>query len=223
MGRRLEWRVRRSYHKIPVGLVVVALIVVLIRFALHSAEETPVAAPPSIATPKSEPARTQAGPPSATGAAPVRERPIGIDVTRNHLRIAASWYPAVRVAGAPAPGPGEIDLVAHVHATEGNPNGFAKGEWLPYLSIRYTLTPSDPRIVRTSTGTFRPLLAAEGPRYAARIKAPESPGPYRLTLHIAAPSLDLVGRLDDPASGVAPWWEPFEATFDGSFQPVAKP
>ncbi len=87
-----------------------------------------------------------------------------------------------RYRGA-APGPGDIDLVAHIHATEGNPNGFAKGEWLPYLSIKYTLT-SDKGV--PVTGTFRPLLAAEGPRYVTRLKSPGT-AKVRLTLHLTPP------------------------------------
>ena len=168
-----------------------------IQLTWRESQKIPRVAAPATAIAQAKAISQPAGPPSATGVAPVRERPIGMDVTRNHLRIAASWYPAVRVAGAAAPGSGEIDLVAHVHATEGNPNGFAKGEWLPYLSIKYTLKAENGEPI---TGTFRPLLAAEGPRCMTRLKAPGT-SKVRLTLHLTPPSPDLVGRLDDPASG----------------------
>jgi periplasmic iron binding protein len=200
-------------------LIFLCMVLMTIQVGWNGLKESSPPAPPVATAPKAETPLKQAGPPSATGAAPVRERPIGVDVVKNHLRIAASWYPAVRVAGARAPAKDEIDLVAHVHATEGNPNGFAKGEWLPYLSIKYTLTPATGPPV---TGTFRPLLAAEGPRYVARI-TPPGPGKFRLTFRLVPPSIDVVGRLDDPASGVAPWWEPFEAVFDGSLQTGNKP
>ena len=146
---------------------------------------------------------------------PVRQYPIGLDVARNHLRITALWHRAVKIGPNPSPGPGAIHLLAKIQATEGNPNGFARGDWVPSLSIRYTLTPvgGGP----AATGLLRPLVASDGPRYGANLSLPA--GEYRLKLRIQPPSDDALGRLVDPSEGVAPWWEPFEAEFAWTFRP----
>ena len=161
---------------------------------------------------KSAPASPVAVP---TGA-PVRQYPIGLDVARNHLRITALWHRAVKIGTAPAPAPGVIHLLARIQATEGNPNGFARGDWVPSLSIHFTVTPvrGGPAV----TGLLRPLVASDGPRYGANLSLP-GPAAYRLKLRIEPPSDDALGRLVDPSDGVAPWWEPFEAEFAWTFRP----
>jgi uncharacterized protein involved in high-affinity Fe2+ transport/plastocyanin len=150
-------------------------------------------------------------------AAPVRSYPIGQEIERNHLRITALWHRALRVAGSPSlsPEPGAIHLLARVNATEGNPTGFARGDWVPYLTIRYRLTPiaGGPDL----TGTLVPLVASDGPRYGANGALTGSE--YRLSLHIAPPSEDALHRFADPGDGAAPWWEPFEVHFAGTFRP----
>ncbi len=155
----------------------------------------------------------------ASSAAPLaRVYPIDREAARNHLRIAALWHRPVRAAdGPPLPsGKTTIHLLARIEATEGNPNGFAKGDWVPYLGVRYNLTPKagGPAL----SGVLRPILAADGPRYGANLTLP-APGDYQLTYSIAPPSDDALARFVDPADGVAPWWAPFEVTFAWTFRP----
>jgi uncharacterized protein involved in high-affinity Fe2+ transport len=151
-------------------------------------------------------------------AAPIRMVPIGTDVVRNHLAISAVWHRAGQFSGAPAPGADEIQLVARIHAVEGNPNGFAKGEWVPYLTIRYSILPAEGGT--PLSGTLRPIVAGDGPRYGANLRL-SRPGSYRLTLEIEPPASSALGRVIDPADPVAPWWEPFEAVFDWSYPGVS--
>ena len=174
--------------------------------------QTGFVAPPASAwsnPPVSNPA-TPAGPMS-------REHPIGLDQTRNHLRIAALWHSAIPLVGGKRPGPGEIHLLAKIEATEGNPNGFARGDWIPYLTIRYTLEPKagGPR----TQGVLRPLVAAAGPSYGVNLPAP-APADYRLTFQIAPPKPEALDRFVDPTDGVAPWWSPFDIEFNWAFHPM---
>ena len=37
----------------------------------------------------------------------------------------------------------DIHLEADIHAVKGNKNGFGDGEWMPYLTINYTLVNAD--------------------------------------------------------------------------------
>jgi periplasmic iron binding protein len=168
------------------------------------------AQPVSPATPSSTP---------ATSAAPLaREHPIDREVARNHLRIAALWHRPVQSADGPpvAAGKTTVHLLARIEAAEGNPNGFARGDWVPYLGVRYTLTLKDggPPL----SGVLRPVLAADGPRYGANLTLP-GPGDYQLTYRITPPADDTLTRLVDPTDGVAPWWAPFTVDFAWTFRP----
>lgn len=37
----------------------------------------------------------------------------------------------------------DIHLEADIHAVEENPNGFAEGDWIPYLKVDYKVTKLD--------------------------------------------------------------------------------
>ena len=133
------------------------------------------------------------------------------------MTIAAVWLPSVHLAGEAAPtDPNIIHLEADIHATEGNPNGFAKDEFVPYLTIRYRIEPRSggPPI----EGTMLPMVARDGLHYGASVAMP-GPGEYRLTYQVEPPSTNGLGRHDDPVTGVAGWWEPFEVSFDWPFAP----
>ena len=66
-----------------------------------------------------------------------REYPIGDEVEKNQIRIAAVYLPPVEMDGMPGTGSSSlIHLEADIHATEGNRNGFAKDEFVPYLVVR---------------------------------------------------------------------------------------
>ena len=105
-----------------------------------------------------------------------------------------------------------IHVEADIHATEGNPNGFAVHEFVPYLKISYKLIPAkggEP----VDQGEMIPMIAADGLHYGASMQMPPA-GAYRLIYAIKPPSAGGLGRHSDPVTGVAPWWEPFEATFE---------
>jgi uncharacterized protein involved in high-affinity Fe2+ transport len=155
-----------------------------------------------------------------------REYPIGDEVERNGMLLKAVWLPPIQMDGMPVPvGADLIHLEADIHATEGNPNGFAKDEFVPYLVVRYTLAAADaksPGSFKKIEGSLSPMVARDGMHYGATIEAPP-PGRYTLTYAIEPPSAGGLGRHVDPATGVAPWWKPFEASFTWDFEKVAEP
>lgn len=170
------------------------------------AQVSPV--PPVEPTPVPEPAR-----PAGAKPAGFREYPIGEEVQKNHMRIAAVWLPPIQMEGMPAPpGADIIHLEADVRATEGNPNGFAKDEFVPYLKVTYTVAPAAGGAV-IDKGTLMPMVALDGLHYGASIAMPPK-GEYRLTYAFLPPSEGGLGRHSDSVTGVAPWWKPFEVTFD---------
>jgi periplasmic iron binding protein len=143
---------------------------------------------------------------------PLREWPIGEDVVKNHITIAAVWLPAVGMAGMPEPSSDVIHLEADIHATADNPNGFAKDEFVAYLKIKYELSDTKGGKLLQS-GDLMPMVASDGLHYGANIAKP-GPGTYRLVYKIEPPSAGGLGRHVDAATGVAAWWEPFEVGFD---------
>jgi uncharacterized protein involved in high-affinity Fe2+ transport len=157
-------------------------------------------------------------PPQPTGGVPIgfREYPIGEEQVRHHIRIAAVWLPPVMMEGmGDLPGSDVIHLEADVRATEGNPNGFAKDEFVPYLKVRYRIEPAGGG-KPLHEGDMTPMVARDGLHYGASVAMPK-PGRYRLHYHIDPPSAGGLGRHSDPATGVAAWWPPFDLFFDWDY------
>ena len=149
----------------------------------------------------------------------VQERPIGDPVVQNHVQVAAVYLPAVAMDGGDAGGTELIHLEADIKATEGNPNGFAKDEFVPYLKVAYEIVPAGggPAIEK---GDLYPMVASDGLHYGANVIKP-GPGDYRLVFGVQPPSAGGLGRHSDKATGVAPWWKPFQASFDWTVEAKA--
>ena len=150
-----------------------------------------------------------------------REYPIGEEVEKNQIRIAAVYLPPVEMEGMPGAGSRSlIHLEADIHATEGNRNGFAKDEFVSYLVVHYAIEPLDSAAKAESAepmrGTMMPMVARDGLHYGASIEMPKA-GHYKLTYAIEPPSAGGLGRHADRATGVDPWWKPFEVSFDWDY------
>jgi periplasmic iron binding protein len=150
-----------------------------------------------------------------------REYPIGDEIEKNQIRIAAVYLPPVEMEGMPGAGSSSlIHLEADIHATEGNRNGFAKDEFVPYLVVDYAIVPQGDSGSERSTdsirGTFMPMVARDGLHYGASIEMPKA-GRYKLTYAIKPPSAGGLGRHADRATGVDPWWKAFEVSFDWDY------
>ena len=156
----------------------------------------------------------QPAPAATAEAAPaIREFPIGDEVEQNHVRIAAVWLPAMAMDNMPPDaGLHPIHIEADVKALANNPNGFAKDEKVDYLKVAYKLVPAAGGDA-VAQGELTPMMARDGFHYGATIAMP-APGSYRLVYDIQPPSAGGLGRHSDAATGVAPWWAPFQATFD---------
>ncbi len=181
---------------------------------------TPNAEPPGHATAiANSTLQPSAPPPKATETAPpAREYPIGEQVERNQMRIAAVWLPSEPMAGMP-PHNSSADLVhieADIKATEGNRNGFAQDEKIPYILVHYTIAPIDtPKTavpLSPIRGTMIPMVARDGFHYGATIEMPAA-GRYKLTYEIDPPSAGGLGRHTD----VDPWWNTFKIEFDWDY------
>jgi uncharacterized protein involved in high-affinity Fe2+ transport len=133
------------------------------------------------------------------------------------MRIAAVWLPPVQMDGMP--GPASSDLIhveADIHATEGNKNGCPKDEFVPYLTVHYTIVPEGAASgsLEPIRGEMMPMVARDGWHYGASIPMPRA-GRFKLTYRIEPPT--KAGRHSDAATGVEPWWKPFEVTFDWDY------
>jgi uncharacterized protein involved in high-affinity Fe2+ transport len=173
----------------------------------------------NIVTGSLEPAPQQTHAP--TGVARVREYPIGDEVELNQMVVKAVWLPPVQMEGMIDPtSSGLIHLEADIHATQGNRNGFAEHEFIPYLVVRYTIKERDGKTnaeaSKPTKGTLIPMVARDGLHYGATIEMPRA-GSYKLTYSIDPPSAGGLGRHVDPATGVDPWWKTFEVSFDWDY------
>ena len=157
----------------------------------------------------------------AASAAPFREYPIGDEIATNAITVAAVYLPPVTMdmpghekhdmEPFAQPGKEKVHLEADIHATRGNKNGFAAGEWMPYLSIHYKLTHLDSG--KMSEGVFAPMVERDGPHYGATVRM-LGKGKYRLIYSIEPPVASAFGRHTDDITGVAPWWKPFELQWE---------
>lgn len=157
--------------------------------------------------------------PTTTQSAPFREVFIGEPIIREpeSLEIAAVYFPAVPMEGMVMPsGDHALHIEADVRATEGNANGFALGQFVPYMKIQYSIAPASGG--EPLAGELIPMVARDGLHYGATVVLP-GPGSYRLTYSVSPPSSGGLGRHDDPVTGVGPWWKPFEVAWDWTYAP----
>ena len=163
------------------------------------------------------PLKDQPGPADAGKPAGFREYPIGDEVERHQMSIVAVWLPPVQMAGMAGPAPSDmIHIEADIKATEGNKNGCTMGEFIPYLRVHYAIEPQDAaaKAVEPIRGELMPMVARDGWHYGASIPMPRA-GRFKLTYRIEPPT--AAGRHSDAATGVDPWWEPFEVSFDWDY------
>ncbi|WP_410685800.1 iron transporter [Avibacterium paragallinarum] len=154
---------------------------------------------------------------TAPSALAFKEYPIGEAVTMNGMEIAAVYLQPIdmepRGMGLSAKD-SDIHLEADIHATKGNDNGFGEGEWMPYLTISYTLVNTDTG--EKQEGTFMPMVAGDGPHYGANVKM-MGVGNYKVTYHIDPPSKAGMHRHTDSETGVGRWWKPFNVSYEFKF------
>lgn len=158
----------------------------------------------------------------SVNASMAKEYPIGTPQNVAGMEIGAVYLqpiemePAGMMRDAKA---SDVHLEADIKAAKGNPNGFAQGDWIPYLEIKYELTKVGGA---TQSGDFMPMVASDGPHYGDNVKLAGA-GSYILKLKISPPSgHSHFGRHVDKETGVGPWFAPFEVQYEFTYAGTGK-
>ncbi len=144
--------------------------------------------------------------------------PIGQSQIVNGLEVTPVYFQPIDLDGAmmhPA-ADSDIHLEADILATKGDADGYAEGDWRPYLTVTY-------RLIKTATGqrlagTLMPLVSYGGgrigkPHYGDNLKL-MGPGRYRFELSVAPPA---AGQ-----TAVAASFKPFTVDYDFVYAGVGK-
>ncbi len=152
------------------------------------------------------------------------EYPIGVPQNGGGLEVAAVYLQPVTMEPEGmmrAAAESDIHLEADIHALADNRNGFAEGEWVPYLVVGYKVEKEGEAPV---SGRLMPMVASDGPHYGDNVKL-MGPGKYTVEFTIAPPGSDPdshFGRHVDKETGVAEWFEPFTTRHEFVYAGVGK-
>ncbi len=119
----------------------------------------------------------------------------------------------------------DVHLEADIHALASNPNGYEEGAWIPFLAIRYEITKIGS--AETARGNFMAMVANDGPHYGDNVKL-QGPGRYRVKYTILPPNspdnplAHHYGRHTDRATGVRPWFKPFNVEWEFTYAGIGK-
>ena len=158
---------------------------------------------------------------AAMSAVSAAEYPIGKPQIQGGMEVSAVYLQPIKMEPDGMMRKAEesdVHLEADIRAVAKNPNGFAEGDWMPYLNIKFELTKAGS--TKVIKGDMMPMVASDGPHYGDNVKL-DGAGKYKLKLTIAPPSGHF-GRHVDKETGVAPWFKPFELTYDFTFAGVGK-
>lgn len=157
------------------------------------------------------------GPIGLSAAEAPKEVSLGAPINRQDagLTISASYEAPLSVEGMDSNGrplfvsPDKADLFLTVNGrgAKGNKNGFGVGEFIPYLSVSYTLRRQGGGEVRQ--GQLLPLVTRQGMGYGNNVTLAGA-GMYILSLTIEPPLKVGFGRHTDLETGVFRWWKPFQ-------------
>jgi uncharacterized protein involved in high-affinity Fe2+ transport len=164
----------------------------------------------------------EAAAPAPGEAVGFEEFPIGDDQVVGPLNIAGVYFQPVDMepaglGGIPA-SQADMHLEADISAAEGNELGYGVGDFVPYLTVRYTAekTGSDWLI----DGTFMPMSASDGPHYGNNVKL-NGAGNYKITFIIENPEKQSYLLHVDKETGVTGrfWKEPITVSWDFDYIP----
>ena len=160
-----------------------------------------------------------------TGAALAVEYPIGEPQFGGDMEISAVYLQPIEMEPAGMMRPAadsDVHLEADIKATADNKNGFADGDWVPYLVVDFELTKIDSK--ETVKGTFMPMVANDGPHYGDNVKL-FGPGKYKLSYTISPPTANKNShfhRHTDKETGVAEWFKPFTVDYEFTYAGTGK-
>lgn len=160
----------------------------------------------------------------ATGAEGAQEFYIGEPVVQDGMQIVPNYLTGVEMdrhpQGMEMGGADSVHLEADVHASAGEAHGLAEDTWIPYLTIKFTIT-KDGAPSFKKTGQLYPMIAKDGLHYANNVNM-AGPGTYRLTYVIEPPSSNGFIRHTDKATGVPEWFKPITANWTFTYPSKAK-
>lgn len=116
----------------------------------------------------------------------------------------------------------DVHLEADIKAKKGNPNGYAEGDWIGYLGVKFELAKTGSSEV--IKGDLMPMVANDGPHYGDNVKL-LGPGKYKLKLTISPPGADPhvhFGRHIDKETGVGPWFKTFSVEYEFTYAGTGK-
>ena len=152
------------------------------------------------------------------------ETPIGKHQIMNNMEIGAVYLQPIKMEPAGMmldAAAADIHLEADIHATKGNKNGFAEGDWIPDLVVKYELEKVGGQKI---AGDMMPMVASDGPHYGDNVKL-AGPGKYKLKLTVFPQSFNkgaMFGRHTDKETGVGPWFQQFELNYEFSYVGTGK-
>jgi uncharacterized protein involved in high-affinity Fe2+ transport len=155
-------------------------------------------------------------------AAEAKEYPIGRPQNENGMEIAAVYLQPIEME---PPGimrlaaESDVHIESDIRAAKDNKNGFAQGDWIPYLAVAYELTKLDDN--QTQKGELMPMVANDGPHYGDNVKM-MGPGKYKLILTLSPPDENHFGRHVDKETGVAPWFKTFAVEYEFTYAGIGK-
>jgi uncharacterized protein involved in high-affinity Fe2+ transport len=149
--------------------------------------------------------------------AAAKEFYISEPVVKNDMQIVPHYLLGIEMAPMTKGmdmGPGAVHLEVDVHATKDDKRGFKEDEWIPYLTISYTIEKVGTKFKKA--GKLLAMTAGDGPHYANNVEL-MGDGDYRLTYQFDPPSKAGFVRHVDKASGVPDWWQPFSESWTFHF------
>ena len=162
------------------------------------------------------------------GVAQAVEYPIGAPQNQAGMEIAAVYLQPIDMepeGHMRKASESDVHLEADIHALASNANGFAEGVWIPFLLVRYELTKvGSGEVIK---GDMMPMVASDGPHYGDNVKL-AGPGKFKVKYSILPPNAPdnkvgaHFGRHTDRATGVRPWFKPFDVEWEFTYAGVGK-
>lgn len=161
-------------------------------------------------------------------AAEAVEYPIGMPQQRQGMEIAAVYLQPIEMEPAGMmrdAAQSDVHIEADIRALASNPNGFAEGEWIPYLLVKYEIAKDGG--TEKVAGDFMSMVANDGPHYGDNVKL-MGPGIYRVKYTIFPPNAaenshaGHFGRHTDRLTGVRPWFKSFEVEYEFTYAGIGK-
>ncbi|MDR2620140.1 MAG: iron transporter [Propionibacteriaceae bacterium] len=160
--------------------------------------------------------------PDDPDAAGFEEFPIGDPLSLFPLEVAAVYFQPVDMTPAGmglSAAESDMHIEADISAAAGNELGYGVGDFVPGLTVDYTITNTANNEV-AAAGTFMPMNASDGPHYGANIALPNA-GVYLVRFSIKSPEHTGTVLHTDPETGVTGrfWSEPIVAEWEFNYVP----